>query len=58
MRPVGAFLGLVMMVAVGAWYAWPVAPLQWGFIVGGLLIDALLIWAYFASPPMPKTERP
>ena len=52
MRAVGVFLGLIIMVAAGAWWKWPLDPLQLGFVGAGLLIEGVIIWAYFTSPPL------
>ena len=46
------FLGLIIMVAAGAWWKWPLDPLQLGFVGAGLLIEGVIIWAYFTSPPL------
>lgn len=56
MRPVGVFLGLIMMVVACAWYAWPLSVMQVAFVGVGVLLEALIIWAYFTSPSM-KAER-
>lgn len=28
--------------------------LQWGFVGAGLLLEVVIVWAYFMSPPMPR----
>jgi hypothetical protein len=32
--------------------------LQWGFVAAGLMLEAVIVWAYVMSPPMPgKAHR-
>jgi membrane protein YdbS with pleckstrin-like domain len=58
MRAAAVLLLLIIAVAAGVWYAWPLGPLQWGFVGAGVLLEAVIVWAYFASPPSVKSERP
>lgn len=58
MRTVGVFLGLIIVVAVGAYFRWPLDALQLGFVGASVLLEGVIIWAYFTSPPLTKAEGP
>jgi hypothetical protein len=57
MKPVAVILLLIIAVAAGVWFAWPLTLMQLSFIGAGLLLEAVIVWAYFASPPSVKADH-